>query len=267
MPPDFMNTSDLRLHLEYLRDGSLSVDEVMDLLRDLPFEDLGFAKVDHHRPLRTGFPEVVLGLGKTPHQVSKIVESLAEKGNPVLVTKAEPGAFEATHKTTPAATFNELARAIVVPGSQSVPRRPGVVVLTAGTADLPVAEEAAITAELMGSEVVRVNDVGVAGLHRLFACLAILRKANVIVAVAGMEAAIAGVVGGLVSVPVVTVPTSVGYGANFEGLAALLGMLNSCAPGIAVVNIDNGFGAGYLAAQINSQANPHYREVVRRDGD
>ena len=146
-------------------------------------------------------------------------------------------------------------------------RRPGVVVLTAGTADLPVAEEAAVTAELMGSEVVRVNDVGVAGLHRLFECLTILRKANVIVAVAGMEAAIAGVVAGLVSVPVVTVPTSVGYGANFEGLAALLGMLNSCAPGIAVVNIDNGFGAGYLAAQINAQANPHHQELVRRDGD
>jgi len=249
-----MQSSNLRHHLEALRDGSQSVDEVLQILRGLPFEDLDFAKVDHHRPLRTGFPEVVLGLGKTPEQVSKIVESLASQGNPVLVTKAGLGAFEATVRLTSAATYNELANFINVPGSGRIPQTPGVVVLTAGTADLPVAEEATVTAGLMGSEVVRVNDVGIAGLHRLLDSLPVLQKANVIVVVAGMEAAIAGAVGGLVSVPVVAVPTSIGYGASFEGLAALLGMLNSCAPGVAVVNIDNGFGAGYLAAQINSQA-------------
>jgi NCAIR mutase (PurE)-related protein len=258
-----MNTSNLRHHLEALRDGSQSVDEVMELLRDLPYEDLDFAKIDHHRPLRTGYPEVVLGRGKTPEQVSKIVNALAGKGNPVLVTKTDPVAFKATLERTPTATYNELASAIVVPGPKQAPKTPGVVVLTAGTADLPVAEEAVVTAELMGSQVVRVIDVGVAGLHRLLDCLPVLKEANVIVAVAGMEAAIAGVVAGLVAVPVVTVPTSVGYGASFEGLAALLGMLNSCAPGIAVVNIDNGFGAGYLAAQINSQTGLEHRRESR----
>lgn len=258
-----MYTSNLRHHLEALRNGSQSVDEVMQILRDLPYDDLDFAKIDHHRPLRTGFPEVVLGRGKSPQQVAKIVESLAGKGYPVLVTKTDRSALEATLERTPAATYNELANVIVVPGARQVPQAPGVVVLTAGTADLPVAEEAAVTAELMGSEVIRVNDVGVAGLHRLLDSLPVLQEANVIVVVAGMEAAIAGVVAGLVSAPVVTVPTSVGYGASFDGLAALLGMLNSCAPGIAVVNIDNGFGAGYLAAQINSQIG----ETVRSNGD
>ncbi|PKB64468.1 MAG: 1-(5-phosphoribosyl)-5-amino-4-imidazole-carboxylate carboxylase [SAR202 cluster bacterium Io17-Chloro-G2] len=266
-----MRTSNLRHHLEALRDGNQSVDEVLQSLRDLPFEDLDFAKVDHHRPLRTGFPEVVLGLGKTAKQVSKIVESLAAKGNPVLVTRTDLSAFQATQERTPNAVFNELAKTIVAPGHHPVPKLPGVVVLTAGTADLPVAEEAAVTAELMGSQVVRVNDVGVAGLHRLLDSLPVLKQANVIVVVAGMEAAIAGAVAGLVSSPVVTVPTSVGYGASFDGLAALLGMMNSCAPGIAVVNIDNGFGGGYLAAQINSQTRPQSGpqtiETARPAGD
>ena len=265
--PNLMHTSNLRHHLEALRNGSQSVDEVMQLLRDLPFEDLDFAKVDHHRPLRTGFPEVVLGLGKTPQQVSKIVESLAAKENPVLVTKTNRSAFKATLKRTPSAVYNELANTIVAPGRQPVPKVPGVVVLTAGTADLPVAEEATVTAELMGSQVVRVNDVGVAGLHRLLNSLPVLKEANVIVVVAGMEAAIAGAVAGLVSAPVVTVPTSVGYGASFDGLAALLGMMNSCAPGIAVVNIDNGFGGGYLAAQINSKISPQINETARPGSD
>lgn len=262
-----MHISNLRHHLEALRNGSQSVEEVLKLLRDLPFEDLDFAKVDHHRPLRTGFPEVVLGLGKTPKQVSLIVESLAAKGNPVLVTKTDPAAFEATLERTPSAVYNELSKTIVAPGHQPVPKVPGVVVLTAGTADLPVAEESSVTAELMGSQVVRINDVGVAGLHRLLDSLPVLRQANVIVVVAGMEAAIAGAVAGLVSAPVITVPTSVGYGASFDGLAALLGMMNSCAPGIAVVNIDNGFGGGYLAAQINAQTRPQIIETARPDGD
>ncbi|HZA25661.1 MAG TPA: nickel pincer cofactor biosynthesis protein LarB, partial [Dehalococcoidia bacterium] len=202
-------------------------------------------------PLRTGFPEVVLGRGKTPKQVSRIVASLVGRGHPVLVTKTDAQAYDAVAQRTPAATFNSLAQAIIVPGPDSVSLQGRVLVLTAGTADLPVAEEAAMTAELMGSQVTRLNDVGVAGLHRLLDALPAIREARVIVVVAGMEAAITGVVAGLVSVPVIAVPTSVGYGASFEGLAALLGMLNSCAPGVAVVNIDNGFGAGYLAAQIN----------------
>ena len=251
-----MDLFTLRQHLEALRDGTRSVDDVLDVLRDLPFEDLDFAKIDHHRPLRTGYPEVVLGKGKTPEQVSRIVRSLADRGNPVLVTKTSRCAHLACLETTPNAVFNELSGTIVAPGPHPSPLKDGVLVLTAGTADLPVAEEAAVTAELMGSRVERVNDVGVAGLHRLLSVLPELQKARVIVVVAGMEAAVTSVVAGLVSAPVVAVPTSVGYGANFEGLTALLGMVNSCAPGVAVVNIDNGFGAGYLAAQINGMGQP-----------
>lgn len=246
-----MNSIDLRRRLEGLKNGEESVDNVLQFLRDFPYQDLDFAKVDHHRPLRTGFPEVVLGRGKTPKQISRIVASLAGRGHPVLVTKTNAQAYDAVAQRTPAAVFNQLGQAIIVPGAEATSLQEGVLVLTAGTADLPVAEEAAITAELMGSRVTRLNDVGVAGLHRLLDALPAIREARVIVVVAGMEAAITSVVTGLVSVPVVAVPTSVGYGASFEGLAALLGMLNSCAPGVAVVNIDNGFGAGYLAAQIN----------------
>jgi len=246
-----MRSSDIRQHLLDLRDGKQSVDGVLQVLRDMPYQDLEFAKVDHHRPLRTGFPEVVLGHGKSPEQVSVIVAALSGHGHPVLVTRTNPESYQLVVKQTPDATYNQLARAIVVAGAAPLEQREGVLVLTAGTADLPVAEEAMITAQLMGSKVVRVNDVGVAGLHRLLDSLPTIQRAKVIVAVAGMEAAIAGVLAGLVSVPVIAVPTSVGYGASFEGLAALLGMLNSCAPGVATVNIDNGFGAGYLAAQIN----------------
>lgn len=246
-----MQSPDIRQHLVDLRDGKQSVDGVLQALRDYPYQDLDFAKVDHHRPLRTGFPEVVLGQGKTPGQVAAIVSALSGQGHPVLVTRASPEAYQLVVGQIPTASYNQLARAIIVAGSVPLEKRGGVLVLTAGTADLPVAEEAMVTAELMGSKVIRVNDVGVAGLHRLLDSLPTLRRARVIVVVAGMEAAITGVVAGLVSVPVIAVPTSVGYGASFEGLAALLGMLNSCAPGVATVNIDNGFGAGYLAAQIN----------------
>ena len=251
-----MDDLDLRQHLEALRDGSQSVDGVLRVLRDLPYEDLDYAKIDHHRPLRTGFPEVVLGKGKTPEQVSRIVASLAGRGNPVLVTKTGRSAYTAVMELLPQAVFNESAQTIVVPSANPVSLKNGVLVLTAGTADLPVAEEAAVTAELMGSAVARINDVGVAGLHRLLDVLPEIQKARVIVVAAGMEAALTSVVAGLVSAPVVAVPTSVGYGASFEGLAALLGMVNSCAPGVAVVNIDNGFGAGYLAAQINAMGRP-----------
>ena len=246
-----MNSFDFRRRLEGLKNGEESVDSILQVLRDLPYQDLDFAKIDHHRPLRTGFPEVVLGRGKTSEQVAQIVASLAGRGHPVLVTRTDAQTYEAVVQQTPSATFNPLARAIIVPGLDPIPLQGGVLVLTAGTADLPVAEEAAITAELMGSRVARLNDVGVAGLHRLLDALPAIRQARVIVVVAGMEAAITSVVAGLVSVPVVAVPTSIGYGASFEGLAALLGMLNSCAPGVAVVNIDNGFGAGFAASLMN----------------
>ena len=251
-----MTSDELRRRLEQLRQGNCSVEEVLEFLRDFPYQDLDFARVDHHRPLRTGFPEVVFGQGKTPEQVAGIVRSLAGRGNPVLVTRTDRVAFEAVKELVPQAEFREGANAIVVTDDLQKETREGVLVVTAGTADLPVAEEAALTATLMGCPPQRMNDVGVAGLHRLFDSLEELRAARVIVVVAGMEAALASVVAGLVTAPVIAVPTSVGYGASFEGLSALLGMLNSCAPGVATVNIDNGFGAGYLAAQINLMGLP-----------
>lgn len=246
-----MTTSDLRHRLEELQRGDSSVEDLLVYLRDFPFEDLGFARIDHHRPLRTGFPEVVLGRGKSPDQVARIVQSLKDRGNPVLVTKTDKVTFESVLQLTPNASYNSLAKAITVPADTPLPRIEGLMVVTAGTADLPVAEEAALTATLMGSPPERVNDAGVAGLHRLLASLDRLLEARVVIVVAGMEAALASVIAGLIPAPVIAVPTSVGYGASFEGLSALLGMLNSCAPGVATVNIDNGFGAGYLAAQIN----------------
>lgn len=251
-----MTISDLRRLLEDLRQGNRSVEEVLGFLRDYPYQDLEFARVDHHRPLRTGFPEVVFGQGKTPKQVAAIVQSLVGRGSPVLVTRADQAAYKAVAELVPCAAFHEGAGAIVVADVAAREAVDGVLVVTAGTADLPVAEEAALTSTLMSCPPRQINDVGVAGLHRLLSCLQELREARVIVVVAGMEAALASVVAGLVSVPVIAVPTSVGYGASFEGLSALLGMLNSCAPGVATVNIDNGFGAGYLAAQINLKGAP-----------
>ena len=237
--------------LEGVRDGSVPVADAMAALRDLPYQDLDYARLDHHRPLRTGWPEVVLGQGKTPEQIAGIVPALAGRGHPVLVTRASPEAWQAVSAVVPSAEYRQLARCIVVSADPpDAPPDAGLLIVSAGTADLPVAEEAAVTAELMGCRAGRLNDVGVAGLHRLLDQLERLQRARVIVVVAGMEAALASVVSGLVSAPVIAVPTSVGYGASFQGLAALLGMVNSCAPGIGVVNIDNGFGAGYLAAQI-----------------
>ncbi|MGC8633245.1 MAG: nickel pincer cofactor biosynthesis protein LarB [Candidatus Limnocylindrales bacterium] len=240
--------------LDAVRDGRLDVPTAVARLRTLPYEDLGFARLDHHRGLRQGLPEVVFCQGKTVPQVIQLVERLAREGSAVLATRASPEMFAAVHAMVPAARHDPLARTIVVPDPQPVTPVPGVLVLTAGTADIPVAQEAAVTAEVMGNLVERVFDVGVAGLHRLLDQQARLRRARVIVVVAGMDGALPSVVGGLVDVPVVAVPTSVGYGASFGGVAALLGMLNACAPGIAVVNIDNGFGAGYLAGLINRGA-------------
>ncbi len=239
--------------LESLQQGALSVDEALARLRDLPYEDLGFAAIDHHRELRTGFPEVVLGEGKTPEQVASIAEKLAARGDRLLITRAGVEAYRLVKERLPDAVYNATARAVTLDRSKQ-PRRPGVAVCCAGTSDLPVAEEAAVTAELMGSAVDRLFDVGVAGIHRLLDKIETLRAAKALVVVAGMEGALPSVVAGLVAAPVIAVPTSVGYGASFRGLAPLLAMLNSCAAGVAVVNIDNGFGAGYTAAVINRQS-------------
>ena len=243
----------LRALLSAVRDGGIDLEQAVQTLRDLPYEDLGFAKVDHHRALRDGFPEVILGLGKTPEQIAAIAERLAARNDRLLVTRAGPEAYAAVQRVLPDAVYHEAARAIVLDRGVRC-RRSGVVVVCAGTADLPVAEEAALTVELIGSEAERIYDVGVAGIHRLLAALPRLRAARAIVAVAGMEGALPSVLAGLVSTPVVAVPTSVGYGASLNGIAALLTMLNSCAAGVSVVNIDNGFGAGYIAAMINRQS-------------
>ncbi len=248
-----MDPDSLRLLLESVRGGETSTDEALERLRALPYEDLGFATLDHHRALRRGFPEVVFCQGKTPAQVAAIVERLAARGPVVLGTRATPAHYAAVRARVPEARYHEVARAITVE-RESRPRTPGVTVVSAGTSDLPVAEEVALTAEVMGHEVDRIYDVGVAGLHRLLAHVERLRRARVVVVVAGMEGALPSVVAGLLAAPVIAVPTSVGYGASFGGVAALLGMLNSCSGGIAVVNIDNGFGAGTLAAMINRPA-------------
>ncbi|MDE2860846.1 MAG: nickel pincer cofactor biosynthesis protein LarB [Chloroflexota bacterium] len=249
-----MDTQRLEDILRQVQQGKLSIEDAMGSLRTLPYEDLEFAKVDHHRELRTGFPEVVYAPGKTHEQLAEIARRLAEASSRVLITRAAPDAFEAVRQAVPEARYNETARAIIAGPEPTEPPRPGILVVAAGTSDLPVAEEAAVTAEVMGNGVERLWDVGVAGVHRLLERLPLLHKARVVVAVAGMEGALPSLVGGLVSAPVIAVPTSVGYGASFQGLAALLAMLNACSPGIAVVNIDNGFGAGYMAGTINLAA-------------
>jgi NCAIR mutase (PurE)-related protein len=243
----------LKALLEAVANGSLSVDAALDDLRHLPYEDLGFAKVDHHRALRDALPEVILAEGKTPEQVAAIGASLVARSGRLLATRVSRDAFRALQAAVPDAEYDELARCATVERTQR-DLLPGVSVLCAGTADLPVAREAVITARMAGSEANLISDVGVAGIHRLFDQLPLIRSANVLVVVAGMEGALPSVVSGLVSVPVIAVPTSVGYGANFNGLAPLLSMLNACAAGVSVVNIDNGFGAGYSAALINTLA-------------
>lgn len=237
--------------LEQVHAGCLSVDQALEQMRSKPYEDLGFAKIDHHRFLQKGFPEVIYCPGKTVSQIVKIARQLAKAGAPVLATRAEPAVYDALRDEFPRAEYHREARLVMIRVEESVPLVGNIGVVTAGTADLPVAEEAALTAELMGGRVTRLYDVGVAGLHRLIDNLELLLQARVLVVVAGMEGALPSVVGGLASCPIIAVPTSVGYGAHFGGLASLLTMLNSCAPGVAVVNIDNGFGAGYIAALIN----------------
>lgn len=250
-----MDETTLRQLLEAVQAGQVPVQDAIERLRDLPYEQVGdFALLDHHRNLRCGFPEVIFAQGKTPEQIQAIANRLAANSRQVLVTRLGADVYEQIRAGLPAGmTYHPLARVATLDRDPERLKHPGVLVLTAGTADIPVAEEAALTAELMGHAVERVFDVGVAGLHRLLDRMESLRRARVIVVAAGMEGALASVVGGLVAVPVIAVPTSVGYGASFNGLAALLAMLNSCAKGVAVVNIDNGFGAGTLAAMINAQ--------------
>jgi NCAIR mutase (PurE)-related protein len=243
----------LRKLLQQVRQKQVSPDEAVDRLRHLPFEELGFAKVDHHRVLRTGMPEVIFGEGKTPSHLSQIFQRLARHGGNVLATRANAAQFVAVRKKVKRAQYRPLARAIVLLRDATTYGKGRIVVISAGTSDIPVAEEAVVTAELMGNEVQHIYDVGVAGIHRLLAHREILAGARVVIVCAGMEGALPSVVGGLVGVPVIAVPTSVGYGASFHGIAALLGMMNSCASNVTVVNIDNGFGAGYVASLINRQ--------------
>ncbi|MEN2774457.1 nickel pincer cofactor biosynthesis protein LarB [Acetivibrio clariflavus] len=246
-----MDSESLKKILENVRSGKLSVDEALAELKNLPFEDLGFAKVDHHRNIRNGYPEVIYCEGKTLEQIKRIVEKLMQKNNNIMATRASVEVYESIRQITDDAVYYEDARIVVVKKRDIGKSSKMIAVVTAGTSDIPVAEEAAVTCETMGQWVERVYDVGVAGIHRLFAKVDVIMKANVIIVVAGMEGALASVVSGLVDRPVIAVPTSVGYGANFGGLSALLTMLNSCAAGIGVVNIDNGFGAGFLATLIN----------------
>ncbi len=246
-----MDSDAIRKLLENVKDGSTSIDGALSELKLLPFEDLGFAKVDHHRKLRTGYPEVIYCQGKTVEQIKAITARLMEKDSNIMATRAGREVYEGILELTTDAVYYEAARIVVVKKREPILSEKVIAVVTAGTSDIPVAEEAAVTAETMGNTVNRIYDVGVAGIHRLLAKTEELTQANVLVVVAGMEGALASVVGGLVDKPVIAVPTSIGYGSNFGGLSALLTMLNSCASGIGVVNIDNGFGAGYLASVIN----------------
>jgi len=249
-----MNKQETLRVLQKIQAGDISPEEALSKLCTEPFEDLGYAKPDHHRELRQGVPEVIFGLGKTPEQITGITTAMLDKGQRlILITRLSPESAEVVKKTVPL-KYHQTARIGIV-GEMPEPSGIGkIVVATGGTSDMPVAEEAALTAETLGNEVVRLYDVGVAGLHRLLSRLDVIMNARVIIAIAGMEGALTSVIGGLVDCPVIGVPTSIGYGASWGGLSALLTMLNSCASGVSVVNIDNGFGAGYLASMINRQS-------------
>lgn len=255
-----MQESDIKELLDRVKTGSMSVEDAMQSLKDLPYHDMGFASVDHHRTLRTGFPEAVFGQGKSAEQISAIMQELLLKGGTIMATRVDETKAMAVSRDIPDAVYYKEARILAagdaITAEEDEPQsalrhQKSVAVVSAGTADMPVAEEAAVTAQLLGNEVYRVYDVGVAGIHRLLSKLQLIRDCNVVIVVAGMEGALASVVGGLVDMPVIAVPTSVGYGANLGGVTTLLAMLNSCANGIGVVNIDNGYGAAYLASVIN----------------
>ena len=246
-----MNAGELEKILKDISTGAVGVDEALEKLRDFPYTDLGFARIDHHRELRTGYPEIVYCAGKTNEQVRAIFAAMEVHGNNIIGTRAGKEMFEYISPFFPEAVYYEIARIISISKREIVPPESKIAVITAGTSDIPVAEEAAVTAELLGNNVVRIYDAGVAGIHRLVDKLPEIRQCWVSIVIAGMEGALASVVGGLVNMPVIAVPTSVGYGASFEGLSALLAMLTSCAAGVTVVNIDNGFGAGFSASRIN----------------
>jgi NCAIR mutase (PurE)-related protein len=246
-----MDRALIEVLLNEVREGRTTVNDAVDRLKHLPFEDIGFAKLDHHRALRTGMPEVIFAAGKTIEQVAAIFARMAKAGGNVLATRATREMYEAVQAVEPRAEFHETARAITLTQASATPGKGTIAVVCAGTSDLPVAEEAVVTARLMGNTVELIADVGVAGIHRLLAQKQGLQSARVLIVCAGMEGALPTVVGGLVNAPVIAVPTSIGYGASFGGIAALLGMLNTCSPNVSVVNIDNGFGAACIASLIN----------------
>jgi len=256
-----MNKEDITAILEKVKSGEIEVDDAASSLKDLPFKDLGFAKVDNHRSLRNGFPEVIYCEGKSLDEIEAIVKEMLKHENNILASRASKEVYQRIKEIAPEAVYHERPRMIFIEKQKLEKTKSKILVVSGGTSDIPVAEEAVITAEALGNSVERLYDVGVAGIHRLLGNLDILNDAEVIITVAGMEGALASVVGGLVDKPVIAVPTSVGYGANFGGVSALLTMLNSCASGIGVVNIDNGFGAAYLASTINLQI-----EKAREEG-
>ena len=246
-----MTPDELTAMLKQVRRGTLSVEAAVDHLRNLPYEDLGYAKIDHHRSLRQGFPEVVFARGKNPEQVAGIVRRMLRNRHNILVTRGDPALYELLRPLDTKVEFHSLSGAITIRRERKIRGKGKILVVCAGTSDIPVAEEALVTADIMGNRAAPLYDVGVAGIHRLLGESRHLREARIIICVAGMEGALPSVVAGMVGVPVIAVPSSVGYGASFRGLAALLGMLNSCSPNVCVVNIDNGFGAGYLASVMN----------------
>jgi len=246
-----MNSKDVEKLLKEVKKGETSVAEAMQVLKNFPYTDLGFARIDNHREMRTGYPEVIYCSGKSVQQVKEIVRVMSEHENNVIGTRASQEMFDAVSSILPAAVYYPMARIISLQKKKQKVPKTSIAVITAGTSDMPVAEEAAITAELLGNTVLRIYDAGVAGIHRLVDKLPEIRKCRVIIVIAGMEGALASVVGGLVDMPVIAVPTSVGYGASFGGISALLAMLTSCSTGVTVVNIDNGFGAGFSASMIN----------------
>jgi len=246
-----MNAKEVEKLLTEVKKGETSVEKALEILKNFPYTDLGFARIDHHREMRTGYPEIIYCAGKSVEQVTEIFRVMAEKENNVIGTRANQEMFDAVKSVTPDAVFYKMARIIALQKKKPAVPESRIAIITAGTSDMPVAEEAAITAELLGNNVLRIYDAGVAGIHRLVDKLPDIRKCRVVVVIAGMEGALASVVGGLVDKPVIAVPTSVGYGANFGGISALLAMLTSCSTGVTVVNIDNGFGAGFAASMIN----------------
>lgn len=246
-----MNVREVEKLLNDVKNGETSVDKAMEVLKNFPYTDLGFARIDHHREMRTGYPEIIYCAGKTVEQVKEIVRVMSERENNVIGTRANQEMYDAVKTIIPSAVYYQMARIISVQKKKPETPESSIAIITAGTSDMPVAEEAAITAELLGNKVIRIYDAGVAGIHRLVDKLPEIRSCRVVVVIAGMEGALASVVGGLVDKPVIAVPTSVGYGANFGGISALLAMLTSCSTGVTVVNIDNGFGAGFSASMIN----------------